>query len=339
MKKNKYKVVSSFVIAVILFFAFCRVSDAGLLGFWKKDKEHNEERHDEGGHGARDEQGEHDEHEEAPGHVELDKEMQDTIGLTTGKAEFRNVESKIRVYGAVSQDADTYTNITSDESGIVEDVNINSGTIISETDILMTIRDASGTLKEIKSPHHGTIIAVHAKPGDRVDVLKSLLSLAYLDELRVSFDVYEKDLRFVSIGQKVEVKSIAFPDNVFSGEVVYMSPRIDSDSQTIKIRAEVGNPDHLLRLGMFVTGDLISVSDKMVLSVPRMAVQRMNEEDIVFIVDGEDFFVREVRVGREFGEYVEITEGLTEGEPVVVNGSFALKAELAKGSFGDGHNH
>jgi len=291
-------------------------------------------------HNAEEDHEEHtDTHDDEGRFVEIDKETQEIIGLKTDPAGMKAIEKRILVYGEVAQDADTYTNIVSEEQGTVESVDVSSGKIVDHGEPIMTILNDKGEKKTITALDHGTVIAVHVKPGERVDLLKALASLAYLDTLRVSFDIYEKDLRFVREGQRIEVESAAFPDKKFQGEVVFISPRIDRNSQTIKIRAEVENTEHLLRLGMFVTGELIIESDERVLAVPQAAVQQLKGEYIVFVVHDEEFLVKEVLPGQEFGEYVEIKKGLKENDLVVTKGSFALKSELEKGAFGDGHAH
>jgi len=76
------------------------------------------------------------------------------------------------------------------------------------------------------------------------------------------------------------------------------------------------------------------------MAVPLTAVQQLNEEDIVFMAEeGNNLKLREVVLGRTVNDYVEIKEGLSEGEVVVTQGSFYLKSEQAKEAFGDGHNH
>lgn len=301
--------------------------------------QHNHELHDHDNH---EEHGGHDDHEEKGHHEEdlhVSKAMQNTIGLTIESVQLRMYEETIKVYGAIAQDTDKYTHITSNVEGVVKKVYVKTGDIIDTGEPILSVLKKSGVIETINAPHHGTVIAIHAKPDERVDNLRSLISLADLDILRVSFDVYEKDLRFVSVGQMVHVYSTAYPDRVFDGEVVFVSPRIDKDTQTIKIRAEVKNHEHLLRLGMFVTGDLFFSTEGEVLSVSRQAVQQIEDDNVVFIPDGEEFSLKKIEVGREFGAYVEIKDGLHDGDRIVSKGSFALKSELQKGAFGDGHNH
>jgi cobalt-zinc-cadmium efflux system membrane fusion protein len=279
----------------------------------------------------------HDEHD--GGAVHVSEDMQKIIGLSFENARMRSFEEKIKVYGEIAQDTDQYTHLTSDHDGIVKEVYVQAGSILDRNEPILSIAKNDGTMETVSAPHHGTIIALHVQSGDRVDHLHSLVSLAQLDKLRVSFDVYEKDFRFVSVGQAVDVRSTAFPDKIFKGKVVFVSPRIDKHTQTIRIRADVDNHDHLLRLGMFVTGDLIFTTGGEALSVSQSAVQQIDDEFVVFVPKEDEFESKEIKTGREFGDYVEVLNGLEEGQKIVSNGSFALKSELQKGAFGDGHNH
>ncbi len=281
----------------------------------------------------------HDDHGNEGKGLHVGDEMQKTIGLTFEKTQLREYTEKIKVYGEIAQDTDKYTHITSEYDGVVKKIYVQTGSIIDSNEAILSITKDDGTIEAISAPHHGTVIAIHVKAGEKIDNLRSLSSLADLDKLRVSFDVYEKDLRFVSVGQDVNVYSTAYPDKVFKGKIVFVSPRIDKHTQTIKIRAEVDNFDHLLRLGMFVTGNVIFTTGGKVLSVSQKAIQQIDHEYIVFVSEGEEFKAQEVKVGREFGEFIEIKQGLHEGDQIVSKGSFALKSEMQKGAFGDGHNH
>lgn len=271
--------------------------------------------------------------------VKLDKESQEMIQLETGIAEKMSVEKRIRVYGEIAQDTENYAYVTANTHGQVEKLSAKLGDIIEKGDTALTIRKDDGEIKEILSPAHGTVLAIHVKPQDKVDNVRSLISIVNLDRLRVSLDIYEKDLRFVRIGQRVEIETIAYPGKKFLGEVVYISPQVDEETQTIKVRADVDNSEHLLRLGMFVTGELVYRTDEEVISVRLSAVQHLDGEDIVFVPDREGFSAKEVLLGREFGDYVEIKDGLVDGDKLVTRGSFMLKSEMLKETFGGGHGH
>ena len=261
------------------------------------------------------------------------------IQLKTEKAEKRIVERRLKVFGKIAKDTEEHSYVTAEE-GIVEKIHVDLGATVERGNPLLTVRKSDGTSQDILAEIPGVILAVYVKAGDHVDRLKSLMSIVNIDKLRVTVDVYEKDISFVEVGQKAQIESIAFPGKKFEGEVVYISPQVEEDSQAIKVRVDVDNSEHLLRLGMFVSAELIYGSDKKVLAVPQSAVQELNGEDIVFVMEDKDrFALREVILGQSFGDHVEIEKGAEQDEQVVTQGSFNLKSEKAKESFGDGHGH
>ena len=293
-----------------------------------------EEKHtDQEEHGEEEEDG----HEE--GMIKLDQEAQEMIQLKTEKAEMRVLERRLKVFGKIAKDTEEHSYVTAEE-GTIEKIHADLGTTVEKDAPLLTVRKYDGTLQEIRAEIPGVILAVYVRPGDHVDRLKSLMSIVNIDRLRVTVDVYEKDISFVKVGQKAQIESIAFPGKKFEGEVVYISPQVEEDSQAIKVRIDVDNSGHLLRLGMFVSAELIHGWDEKVLAVPRGAVQELNGEDIVFVQEDKGrFALREAALGQSFGDYVEIKKGVAADEQVVTQGSFNLKSEQAKEALGDGHGH
>lgn len=324
---------------------------------YAEDMEH--EGHQHGGHeeqqeedGQGKEKQEHDDHEEPEGvheghddHgeervISLDEEARSMIQLKTEKVSKRNLSGHLKVYGKIAKDTENYSYITFDGEGEVELIEATLGGIVDKGDELLTIRKNDGMVEHINSQKHGTVLSIFVKPGDKVDSLASLLSIIDVDTLRATIDIYERDLRLVSVGQEVKLTTAAYPNKIFDGKVVYISPQVDEHTQAIKVRVDIDNPDHLLRLGMFVSGELIYGSGKKVTAVSSAAVQQLNEEEVVFVAEeGNTLKVREVVLGRTANDYVEIKKGLNEGEVVVTQGSFYLKSEQAKEAFGDGHNH
>jgi cobalt-zinc-cadmium efflux system membrane fusion protein len=99
------------------------------------------------------------------------------------------------------------------------------------------------------------------------------------------------------------------------------------------------NPDGVLRPGLFVTTKIAVESSPTSLQVAKSALQTIEERPVVFVQDADGFEPRPVKIGRESATEVEIVDGLSPGETYVSQGAFTLKAQLAKGAFGDGHNH
>lgn len=337
---------------LILMFSILTILIAPVQSFAEDGHDHGSELHDKAseredheGHGH-DQKG-HDEHghEEEGEHQEenslvVDEEARQMIGLETVVTEHRTFGDRLKVYGKIAKDTDQYSHITFPEGGVVKTVHTKLGDIVDAGTELFAITKADGTQEKVLSPGHGSVISIYIAEGDKVDRLKPLVSIVNLDTLRTTIDIYEKDLSFVKIGQPVELMSIAYPDKVFHGKVVFISPEIDDESKSIKVRVDVDNSEHLLKLGMSISGELIYHTDRESLVVPRSAIQQLNGEDVVFVPSHEDEIeIREVLLGHAFGDAVEVKSGLREGEKVVTRGSFNLKSEREKGAFGDGHAH
>ncbi len=154
-------------------------------------------------------------------------------------------------------------------------------------------------------------------------------------------DAYEKDLPFISKTSEVQILSSIYPGKKFAGKITYISDLVDEKLRTVKVRVEVKNEQGLLKPNMYIQGIIENVSlQRDVFSIPEEAVQNLNGEKIVFIVEEENVFaVRHVSVGAKIGMNRIITAGLKEGEKIVVKGAFNLKAELNKATFGDVHVH
>lgn len=315
------------------------------------DKHEHKESDSHGSHDDHDEHKENDDHEnhnEHKGHdahgeeggIDLDEEARSMIQLKTEEVQKRKLGGKLKVYGKIAQDTENYSYVTFDGDGRVKEIHVGLGAIVDKGDPLISIVKDDGTIEKITSDIHGAVLSIFAKPGERIDRLTSLLSIVDIDTMRATIDIYEKDLRHIQVGQKVLLTTSAFPDKQFKGEVVYISPKVDEHTQSIKVRVDVDNSEHLLRLGMFVSGELIYATDKTALAVPAAAIQQLNGEDIVFVAaEGNSFELKEIILGQKSEGYVEIKKGLSDGESVVTQGSFYLKSEQAKEAFGDGHNH
>ncbi len=279
-----------------------------------------------------------DEHEARE--VHLNKEMQEMIGLNLIEVKRKLFSESIDVVGEVAQETENVIHVTSPQTGVLQKYLVPIGATVNEGDVLCEIKAGSGEVIQVKSTSHGNIWTQYLKVGDHLDNLTSIMTIADPDVLRANFDVYEKDLAKIKIGQQVDIKTLAYGDEIFSGKIVFVSPRIDRDTRTIKIRVDISNEDHRLKFGMFVAGEIINEGDENAMLIPATAIQMLENESIVFVPESDDeFVVKEVRLGRRSGLEVEILSGLRVGERIVDKGSFYLKSEALKGQFDDGHNH
>src|SRR5699024_588064 len=114
---------------------------------------------------------------------------------------------------------------------------------------------------------------------------------------------------------------------------------MDPGSRTFKVRVEVENPGQRLRPGMFAAVEIATPNAPNapeLLAVPELAIQDLNGQPIVFVVDSPAgrYRVRRVLPGKRAGSgMIVVTQGVARGERVVTGGAFQLKSELLKSTF------
>lgn len=194
---------------------------------------------------------------------------------------------------------------------------------------------------DVSSPYDGVVVERHAGRGEVVGPADQLFTVADLSRLWIELDVYERDLGRVREGQRVEVITPAWGDRTFVGEIVYLGDLLAPRTRTVRARVELANADGALKPGMFATARIGVGDGPRVPAVPRDAVQMVEGMSAVWVPGSEPgvFVARPVEIGEPLpGGRVRLVAGLEIGEPLVVEGAFTLKSELARGEFG-GHGH
>lgn len=189
-------------------------------------------------------------------------------------------------------------------------------------------------LLPVRSPIAGIITEKHAIVGELSDPSKSLYTVSDLSSVWVLVDIHEKDLAKVHKGQAAIVSVSAFPDQKLRGRITYIADLVDEATRTVKARVAVANPGRKFKPEMFATVELTLPADAAaVLSVPEDALQDLDGNKVIFVVDdkGVEFEPRKVEPGRTAGGMVEIVSGLKEGQRYAIKGAFILKSELKKG--------
>ena len=178
------------------------------------------------------------------------------------------------------------------------------------------------------APQDGEILERTAVNGMRAAPGAVLFRIADHQVVWAIADIAERDLGLISIGQKVSIRPRAYPNRVFSGEVALIYPHMNAQTRTARIRIELPNPEELLRPDMYADVEIITGSTSPVLTVSSSAVIDSGERQIVLIDKGEGRFEpRPVKLGRRGDGRVEITEGLSEDDKVVVSANFLIDAE------------
>ncbi|MBT5926932.1 MAG: efflux RND transporter periplasmic adaptor subunit [Verrucomicrobia bacterium] len=176
----------------------------------------------------------------------------------------------------------------------------------------------------ITAPFDGTVGARVISPGQVVSPNSTLTWVVSLDNVNVEFNVPERFLSVCKTGQTIDVKVAAYPDNVFSGSVFFVAPFVETELRTTLVKALLPNPEALLKPGMFATLDVtLTIREKAVV-IPEPSLFRTldDERAMVYVIDEENLAqLRTVKVGERKSKKVEITQGLSEGEIVIVEGT------------------
>ena len=188
----------------------------------------------------------------------------------------------------------------------------------------------------IVAPFAGRVIARDLTKGELVETTQKLFVVADLSTVWVVGNVSEKDISYMHRAtlvpdQPVEVHVPAYPDEIFQGTVSYVGDVLDTATRTMQVRLTLANPTGRLKPEMFATIRVVSEPAPDVLVVPEAAVQHDRDRSFVFVQQEPGVFeARTVKLGDKNGTYVEVREGLQEGEVVVQEGAFTLKSELLK---------
>jgi RND family efflux transporter MFP subunit len=187
------------------------------------------------------------------------------------------------------------------------------------------------TLLMVKAPFAGTIISGSATVGRQIQAGADLFELADLETVWVIASLHEKDLSLLRPGCAASVAVPAWPGETFRGRLTVIGDVEDEATRTIKGRVEIDNAGRKLKPGMYADVTLTPAADKPVLAVPETAIREIEGRVVVFSPGPDNTFLpRRVKTGRRAGGWVEIIEGLKEGDEIVTEGSFSLKAEALK---------
>ena len=179
------------------------------------------------------------------------------------------------------------------------------------------------------SPVSGVVMQKKAIEGMMMKAGDEMLRLADLSSIWVIADVPEQDIAQVRVGAKAEVSFRAFPNEVFEGRVTFILHELEMATRTAKVRVEVANSDHRIKHEMFADVE-INAGDGGAerLSVPVSALIDSGNRQVVIVDRGKGRFEpRAVKVGLRGEGYVEIADGITAGEDVVVAANFLIDAE------------
>ncbi|CAM3018184.1 MULTISPECIES: efflux RND transporter periplasmic adaptor subunit [Legionella] len=199
---------------------------------------------------------------------------------------------------------------------------------ISEKEIAQLRRTGKVTkTMTIYSPIQGTVINKMALAGMRIEPGNELYTIADLSRLWILGDIYEYELPYIELGQTADITLTYMPNKVFKARLDFISPTVDMQTRTVKVRFDIDNQKNKLKPGMYVNLELkIPLGKGLVVS--KNAVLLTGERAVVFIYHGDGKIEwRNVTLGARAGEFIQITQGIKEGEKVITSANFLIDSE------------
>ncbi len=179
----------------------------------------------------------------------------------------------------------------------------------------------------IQAPANGQLIGRHVEVGDVVQAGKVLMTLSPEGAMQLVVQIDEKNLRLMALGQQALASADAYPQQPFKAQVGYINPGINAQTGAVEIKLDLLEPQHNLKQDMTVSVDLVVARKPQVLA---LQVGHVNEisgaSPWVWLLQAGHAVRRPVRLGLRGGVWVEVLEGLREGDAVI-----ALPAALREG--------
>jgi membrane fusion protein, heavy metal efflux system len=206
----------------------------------------------------------------------------------------------------------------------------------STASILGASSSAGGYLI-LRAPFAGVVLARTAIPGTVVEAGAPLVVVTDPSKLWLTINAPEAMTGLFRTGGRLEFTVPAFPADTFSARIEAVGAGLDPVTRTLPVRGSVDNRSGQLKPEMLATVIAAGPSQGEATMVPADAVQMVQGRPTVFVAQpdgkgGARFIGREVQVGPPTGNRVAITSGLAAGELAVIEGAFAVKAELEKGA-------
>ena len=181
------------------------------------------------------------------------------------------------------------------------------------------------SLRTLLAPFDGSVSLIDLSEGALVNSGDTLLHLDELAKLRLDLAMPERYLSLLRPGMMVTATSSAWPDQSFRGVLETLDSRVSNDTQNIKARVIIPNPDGQLRPGMLLNVELSLPPQKMTL-IPAQSVEYAGEQRFVYRLEPNGKVKRvPVVLGDTHGEEVWVTEGLKVGDRIVVEGLVNLR--------------
>ena len=183
---------------------------------------------------------------------------------------------------------------------------------------------AKKAFQQVVAPFAGVITYRKVDAGDLISSGSTsnnheLFQLAKIDRLRIYINVPQTFARYLKTGFPAELQVSEYPERKFVGTITNVAGGLDPNSRTMQTEIQIDNKDEALMPGMYAQVTMVGRRTAPWLKIPGTTLVTKDQGQFVAIIDGENARYKEVQIGRDFGDEVEIVSGVQPGDKIIVN--------------------
>ena len=283
----------------------------------------SEDHKHENEHGHADEDDHPHDDEENTSRIGSDMAVQ--VGIETTVATGQTLHQTITSYGVLSTGPEQLSHMRARFSGLITSVQASIGDTVKAGDLLAEVESDESLKKySVRAPISGMVVQRHANTGE-VTKDQVLFSIANFDTLWAEFRIYPAQRNNVFAQQAVEIIS---DQQTIAGKINHIIPTLDKPYQLARVPLD--NQKLGLSPGLLVEGRIVIDTFNVSLAVDKNGVQQLGGRSGVFIKEGESYQFVPLTLGRMDDHYVEVLDGLEEGQQYVNQNSYLIKADIEK---------
>lgn len=208
------------------------------------------------------------------------------------------------------------------EAGAIADTNFEqSESQLEQAKNTLASQEIAFANTVITAPISGVVTNVSVEEGTLASSQTTICTIVDLDNLELNSSVNELQINKIKVGQEVNIDVPSAEGKKYKGTVTFINPLMDERSKSYSVKINIANPQNEIKSGMYAKVELITAVHKDVIMVPRKAVNIRDGENKVFLVEDGKAVLKKVEIGLNNGQEIEITNGLSAGEEIVVTGN------------------
>ena len=267
-----------------------------------------------------------------------EKEVETIYAVSTFKTSKGNLDDYLEFGGDVASVNEVM--VLPDQAGKITNILVKVGDMVRKDQVIAYVNPLRAGVvyndSPVKAPISGRVTSLPVTVGSTVSQSSSVAKVARTDDLEIRISIAERFISRIADGQRATLTFDAYPSEVFGAKVFEVSPVLDTATRTMGVKLRLDPPDSRVKVGMYGRVRLVTESAKNAIIVPSSAIITREGKEYVFVLNEETINdenptvrLQPVHKGISVDNKVEITEGLSAGNEIVVKG-FSLLSNDAK---------